>query len=132
MLPLAAIATPNQFEAELLSGIAIGADGGGAAAACDALHALGPRTVVVKVDGGGPPGTLAVYCSTPRRCVADSPLWAGEGAGGAAGAGDDGDSRARFVVTFPALPGVFHGTGDLMAALILACVGRAAAVALWV
>jgi pyridoxine kinase len=46
IVPLAAVLTPNQFEAELLTGRRIG-DVAGAAAACAALHAMGPPTVVL-------------------------------------------------------------------------------------
>ena len=45
LLPAASVLTPNCFEAELLTGLPI-SDDASAAAACDALHARGPHTVV--------------------------------------------------------------------------------------
>lgn len=45
LLPAASVLTPNCFEAELLTGLRI-VDDASAAAACDALHAQGPHTVV--------------------------------------------------------------------------------------
>jgi hydroxymethylpyrimidine/phosphomethylpyrimidine kinase len=52
ILPLASVLTPNQFEAELLTGRAI-TDEASALAVCDALHAMGPHTVVRSRAGAG-------------------------------------------------------------------------------
>jgi len=46
LLPLADITTPNQTEAELLTGVTI-TDLASARLACNKLHALGPRTVFI-------------------------------------------------------------------------------------
>jgi pyridoxal kinase len=46
MLPLATVITPNTFEAEHLSGVKITSEHD-AVQACQALHALGPRIVVI-------------------------------------------------------------------------------------
>jgi pyridoxine kinase len=46
MLPLATVITPNTFEAEHLSGVKIASEQD-AVQACQALHALGPRIVVI-------------------------------------------------------------------------------------
>lgn len=45
LVPLASVLTPNQFEAEQLTGQRIGSEAD-ALAACAALHARGPHTVV--------------------------------------------------------------------------------------
>lgn len=45
IVPLASVLTPNQYEAELLTGMKISSEAD-ALAACQALHARGPRTVV--------------------------------------------------------------------------------------
>lgn len=72
-LPLADIACPNVFEAELLSGIRIGS-GKDAARAADALHALGPRVVVItsyEPEEGG----LGFFASDgSRRSVVAAPV----------------------------------------------------------
>lgn len=46
IVPLASVLTPNQFEVELLTGQEIRSEAG-ALAACAALHARGPATVVI-------------------------------------------------------------------------------------
>ena len=45
IVPLASVLTPNQYEAELLTGMKISSEAD-ALAACQALHARGPKTVV--------------------------------------------------------------------------------------
>ncbi len=45
IVPLASVLTPNQYEAELLTGMKISSEAD-ALAACQTLHARGPRTVV--------------------------------------------------------------------------------------
>lgn len=45
ILPLAATVTPNAFEAERLTGLPVASEAE-ALAACEALHDLGPSTVV--------------------------------------------------------------------------------------
>ncbi|MFM7345191.1 MAG: pyridoxal kinase PdxY [Tagaea sp.] len=45
-VPAADIVTPNQFELEYLSGLTV-KDLAGARRACDAVHALGPKTILV-------------------------------------------------------------------------------------
>ena len=51
VLPLASVVTPNQFEAELLTGRAVRSERD-AVAVCDDLHAMGPTTVVSVVLPG--------------------------------------------------------------------------------
>jgi pyridoxine kinase len=45
-VPLATVLTPNQFEAEQLTGIPI-TDLASAVAACEALHSMGAGTVII-------------------------------------------------------------------------------------
>jgi pyridoxine kinase len=60
LVPLADIITPNRFELELLSGMRI-EDEAGALAAIDAMHAAGPRVVLLTSvrDGKGTLGMIA-------------------------------------------------------------------------
>lgn len=55
LLPLATIATPNRYEAQILTGIAIH-DLAGMKAAAQQMHQLGPKAVLIK--GGGMTGAL--------------------------------------------------------------------------
>ena len=133
LVPLATMLTPNQFEAETLSGVPI-RDSASASAALTALHALGARTIVItstdksarvrrrpragdKASGGAgasppPPDSLAMIVSCPFADVSESELFAG-------GAGCGASGHAQFVVLLPRVDGEFSGTGDLTAALLL-------------
>ena len=105
IVPLASVVTPNQFEAEQLTQRAVrtAAD---ALAACDALHALGPPTVVItSMDVEGDPGHLSLFGSTRLAQAAGQP--------------------ARFRLRVPKREGYFTGAGDLTAALLLARDARA-------
>lgn len=98
LLPRVAVLTPNQFEAELLTERTIHslAD---AASVCDALHALGPPTVVLT--------TL------------DMPDATNDGAMVAMMLSEVGGSK--WLLQLPRIEGgPFTGTGDLSAAMILA------------
>ncbi len=68
IVPLADIITPNQTEAELLTGLKI-TDIASARQACAALHALGPRVVII---------TSAVFAEGARRKEAGDKPAAGE------------------------------------------------------
>jgi pyridoxine kinase len=93
LLPLCYMATPNSFEAALLTGLPV-TSLPEAAAACEALHALGPEVVVItSLDFPGAAG-LTVLAS--------------ERGGG------------KWAVDCRRLPGHYTGTGDLCAALLLA------------
>ncbi|KDR24208.1 Pyridoxal kinase [Zootermopsis nevadensis] len=96
ILPLADIITPNQFEAELLSGKEIkSADD--AWAAVEHFHKKGCRTIVLSsTDLGDDQNLLALASSR------------------------SGDKRTELTIRIPKLPGTFTGTGDLFAALLLA------------
>jgi pyridoxine kinase len=133
LVPLATLLTPNQFEAETLSGVPI-RDSASASAGLSALHALGARTVVITStdrsarvrrrpragdrapSGAGasppPPDALAMIVSCPFADVSESELFAG-------GAGRGARGHAQFTVLLPRIDGEFSGTGDLTAALLL-------------
>jgi pyridoxal/pyridoxine/pyridoxamine kinase len=138
-----AVLTPNAFEAEALTGCAEIADVPSALAAADALHALGARAVVLTSSwvAGRAPGTMLAVVSAPWADVAGEcgeggapPLRvAGGGARrgrlwpGGAPRGAGAPPHARFAVEMARLPGAFTGTGDLLAALLLAHALRAGA-----
>lgn len=63
VLPLADIVTPNQFECEQLSGVTVRTRAD-LLAACDALHKLGPETVVVTSSSVGAEGMSTLVLST--------------------------------------------------------------------
>lgn len=94
LLPLAAVITPNQFEAEVLSGTDI-VDEESAVAACDALHSLGPPTVVI-TSANLQRGRLATIASTT-----------------------EGGTTRRYRVDLPVVEGHYVGCGDLFASLLL-------------
>ena len=75
IVPLASVLTPNQFEAERLTGREIGSEAD-ALAVCRALHAQGPATVVrlgcdLKPDAraGGTSGARHMPWVPAMRCV---------------------------------------------------------------
>ena len=94
MLPIADMVTPNQFELDFLAGRAT-ATVADVAAAIDAVHARGPRVVLV---------TSVHTDDTPEDCV-DLVV-------------SDGIDRCR--LRTPLLPLVVNGAGDTIAALFLA------------
>lgn len=127
ILPLASVLTPNQFEAELLSGARV-TDEASALAACDALHAAGPHTVVITsaewaASGGSPEaggsGAEAAGGSSPEaggsgggEAGGSSTEEGGGGGGGgeAGGAESGGGGSGKFITLvastrLPQLPG---------------------------
>jgi pyridoxine kinase len=116
VLPRATVLTPNQFEAELLSGRSIRTTDD-ALAAMDTIHAAGCSTVVMTssdLPTGDGADTMLMLCSCPwEDAEASAALW-----GSAWRAG--GSDFARFAVVIPRIEGSFTGTGDLTASLILA------------
>jgi len=104
LVPHAGMLTPNQFELETLTGIKL--DGYAAArAACEMLHARGVDTVVVsslepESVPGRPKDSVHLYASQRVQ-------------------GGSVTSR-QYVVDQPVIDGVYVGTGDLLAALLLA------------
>jgi len=100
IIPLADVITPNQFEAELLTGEKIASEAD-ALRVMDQLHARGIRTVVLSSTDLGSEDTLVGLASTL----------------------EDGSAR-RIRVNIPRLPASFTGTGDLFAACLLAWMHR--------
>ena len=97
LLPLAQIVTPNQFEAELLSGIKI-TDESSAWKAMDWFHSKGIRTVVISSTNIEGPTHLKAFLSVNT----------------------DG-GKQRHTIVMPQLGNCnFTGTGDLFAALFFA------------
>eukprot|EP01061_Rhynchopus_euleeides_P024620 TRINITY_DN3969_c0_g1_i1.p1 TRINITY_DN3969_c0_g1~~TRINITY_DN3969_c0_g1_i1.p1 ORF type:complete len:204 (+),score=88.95 TRINITY_DN3969_c0_g1_i1:787-1398(+) len=87
------IVTPNQFEAELLTGLTI-ASLDDAVKTCNHLHSLGPKRVILtSLELPESPGQLVIL-------------------------GSDTDAGV-FSVTIPKLDCYFTGTGDMMAAVLL-------------
>ncbi|KAJ7964519.1 pyridoxal kinase [Quillaja saponaria] len=95
VVPVASMLTPNQFEAEKLTGARIVSEGDGQEA-CNILHAAGPSKVVItsiNIDGN-----LLLIGSHQK---------------------DKGHSPEQFKIVIPKIPAYFTGTGDLMTALLL-------------
>jgi len=115
----ATMVTPNQFEAEMLSGVAI-RNVRDAASACDWFHAQGVRDVVItSMDIAGPRKLLVMTSSVV------------EPAGATAEGETEGDDWVLFgergkwrcvksVLDLPKYEAAFTGTGDLLTALLLA------------
>ncbi|RWS24995.1 pyridoxal kinase-like protein, partial [Leptotrombidium deliense] len=96
IVPLADIVTPNQFEAELLTGIKIEKESD-ALQAMDILHESGAKVVVISSTNLGDTTTLIALASINKV-----------------------SQKQRFRIRIAALPVSFVGTGDLFAALLLA------------
>ncbi|EFN56196.1 hypothetical protein CHLNCDRAFT_56126 [Chlorella variabilis] len=97
--PLASIITPNQFEAEQLTGLAIGSERD-ALEACSALHARGPHTVVI--TSSALPGWeehVTILASTAQA--------------------QRGGGARQLRMRVPRVHAYFTGTGDLFTALLL-------------
>ncbi|KFW95323.1 Pyridoxal kinase, partial [Phalacrocorax carbo] len=104
VVPVADIITPNQFEAELLTGRKIHTEKE-ALEVMDMLHAMGPETVVItSSDLQAPLGNdYLMALGSHRKTAAD---------------GTKMTQRIR--VESPKVDAVFVGTGDLFAAMLLA------------
>ncbi|GAV02722.1 hypothetical protein RvY_13251 [Ramazzottius varieornatus] len=101
VLPLADIITPNQFEAELLTGMTIRTEKD-ALDAIDKLHTeYAVPVVIISSSDLGNEEVLIGFGSCIR-----------------------GHTRKQFRMTIPKLPADFRGTGDLFAALVLAWVAK--------
>ncbi|XP_068642946.1 pyridoxal kinase [Aristolochia californica] len=95
VVPVASMLTPNQFEAEQLTGFRITTERDGLEA-CNVLHAAGPSKVVITsahIDGN-----LLLIGSHQK--TKDRP-------------------PEQFNIVIPKIPAYFTGTGDLMTALLL-------------
>ncbi|KAL5009528.1 hypothetical protein ScPMuIL_011833 [Solemya velum] len=95
IVPLADIVTPNQFEAEKLSGISIN-NQDDALKAIECLHTKGVKVVVISSSDIGKEGNMLTLASTAKNGV-----------------------RECYKIEFPMLDGRFVGTGDLFAACLL-------------
>lgn len=97
VLPHASVATPNQFEIELLTGVKIKSEDD-AARACDELHKIGvPVVVVTTLDYALFRGSVLMMLSETR-----------------------GGCSVQHIVEVPLLQARFTGSGDLTSALLLA------------
>ena len=106
IIPLADVVTPNQFEAEQLTGLSIKTIED-AKNACDILHGLGPQCVIITsatlIDDSKGEKKMTILAS--KRLENNS----------------SGDPEyERWCIDSPILPGRYTGTGDLCAALFLA------------
>ncbi|CAN2387807.1 Phosphomethylpyrimidine kinase [Pristimantis euphronides] len=104
VVPVADIITPNQFEAELLTGRKIHTQQE-AVQVMDMLHSLGPNTVVItSSDLPASRGSDYLITLGSHRQV-----------------GEDGRMQTlRISLELPQVDAVFVGTGDLFAAMLLA------------
>lgn len=149
LVPLADILTPNQFEAELLTGLQVATEQQ-ALAAAQALHEAGPHTVVITSlaalphpEYNSPPGSISgadeqqqqqeqqqqpqqqqeQQSNAPQDQQQQQQLLSSHGhivlVASTKVPQADG-SPATFRLKIPKLPGYFTGTGDLLAALLLA------------
>lgn len=102
IVPIASVLTPNQFEAELLTGLAIRRTND-AIAVCKALHEKGPHTVVISsLQLKGEENYVTIIASTLVE--------------------QEGRTNSGILLKLhvPRLSAYFTGTGDLFTALLLA------------
>ncbi|CAH9086899.1 unnamed protein product [Cuscuta epithymum] len=95
VVPVASMLTPNQFEAELLTGLSITSEQDGQEA-CNILHAAGPSKVVItsiNIDGN------LLLIGSHRK--------------------EKGQPPKQFKIVIPKIPAYFTGTGDLTTSLLL-------------
>ncbi|KAK3426345.1 hypothetical protein EUGRSUZ_F02818 [Eucalyptus grandis] len=93
VVPVASMLTPNQFEAELLTGIVSERDG---REACNKLHDAGPSKVVI----------TSISINGDLRLIGSHQK-------------EKGQVPEQFKILIPKIPAYFTGTGDLMTALLL-------------
>ena len=101
VIPLANVVTPNQFEVEQLTGIAVKSLED-AKRACQQLHKMGPQLIFI---------TSCEFNDSEMSILASQQLCDDNGAT---------KSNELWHVKCPILPGHFTGTGDLCASLLLA------------
>lgn len=102
VVPLASVLTPNQFEAELLTGMKI-CSVQDALAACRMLHDRGPQTVVITSLQEDGCTDITVVASTTQQQ-----------------AQQQHGSTYAVKLSVPRISAYFTGTGDLFTALLLA------------
>jgi len=104
VIPMADVVTPNQFEAEQLTGLTVDSMEA-AERACQQLHDMGPSLVfITSVVFANRKDTMTIIAS--KQNVHNS--------------NGIKQHQELWKVDFPALPGTFTGTGDLCASLLLA------------
>ncbi|XP_043700760.1 pyridoxal kinase-like isoform X1 [Telopea speciosissima] len=95
VVPVASMLTPNQFEAELLTGFRITSERDGLEA-CNILHAAGPSKVVIT---GVHIGESLLLIGSHKKSKGQHP--------------------EQFKIVIRKIPALFAGTGDLITALLL-------------
>ncbi|XP_017324516.1 pyridoxal (pyridoxine, vitamin B6) kinase a isoform X1 [Ictalurus punctatus] len=108
VVPVCDIITPNQFEAELLTGRKISTEKD-AVEAMDLLHAMGPDTVVITSSDllSSLGDQYLVVLGSQNTVTADG-----------------SEEKQRIRLDIPKVDAVFVGTGDLFAAMLLAWTHR--------
>jgi pyridoxine kinase len=107
VIPLADVLTPNQFEVEQLTGIAIRSIDD-AKRACHALHSIGPSLIMItslELDCNQDKTYMTIVLSQRHQSSTDNVSEA---------------TVVAWRIDCPVLRGQFTGTGDLCAALLLA------------
>lgn len=99
LIQLATIIVPNAYEAELLTSVEIRSIADGFKA-CDILHSKGPHTVIITSLQQLDTDEIVVLASTKKP------------------------RALKFTIRVPKIKAYFTGTGDLLASLILAAMGR--------
>ncbi|KTG45722.1 hypothetical protein cypCar_00016790, partial [Cyprinus carpio] len=107
VVPVADIITPNQFEAELLTGKNISTEKDAVEVSDDCLHKMGPDTVVITSSDSAPSSR-----ETDSWCLLEVSAFVMM---------PDGTRKTqRIRIEVPKVDAVFVGTGDLFAAMLLA------------
>ena len=111
LVPLSNVLLPNQFEAEMLTGMKIESESD-ALKVCDKLHDRGPSIVVItsltleKKTDDSKHILMLLSHQEKDSCSSSS------------------SSRHAYVIRVPRLEGYFTGTGDLTASLMLGYLGK--------
>jgi pyridoxine kinase len=108
VIPLADVLTPNQFEVEQLTGIAIRSIDD-AKRACHELHVMGPSLVIItsmELDSNKESNSMTIMASQIQQTPINGNMTEAQ--------------ELAWRIDCPILAGHFTGTGDLCAALFLA------------
>jgi pyridoxine kinase len=120
IVPLATMLTPNQFEAELLTGMTISNEEE-ALNACGNLHEAGPVSVVLtSLDLEEHDAGLASDAKSDSNRNLNQHHQSHITLLGSTVEPQTGTSKSKFRIVVPRIPSYFTGTGDLCAALLLA------------
>jgi pyridoxine kinase len=138
LIPRATVLTPNQFEAEVLTGIKITCEKD-AFDACDRLHGMGVPLVIITSCNlkESPTGHATLIASswtpsssssliingtsatTPHSNTTTTNSFLNKRLRSDSTTSTDGQKQKRFALDFLLVPGRYVGTGDLTAALLL-------------